>query len=168
MSCSRCNSTRKWEERENIRNNTGPLNNRKGIGNLSKISASIVANEQWSILITLEMPSFGLSFLEHCLLELFQRTRTTSSLFTHFDMKSKAQPLCGYKAVHIFKPKWPVTIRDYFLHASLEYSDVSCTLKKNNAFCNELIFLSLDILPVLPTNVLCKVIWFSYNGWKGS
>lgn len=98
-------------------------------------------------------------------LKLFQRTGTTFSLFMHFDSKSKAQALWGYKAVPIFKPKWPVTISDYFLHASLEDSDVSCRLK-NSPFCNELWLLSLDILPVLVKTCFGKLFGFPALGEK--
>lgn len=192
MSCSFCNSTRKrGEGRDNTWNNTGWLNswsmkfqlaslstvfkNRKVIGNLSKISASIVVNaEQWSILITLEMPSFGLHFQEHfwiVLLELFQRTGITFSLFMHFDSKSKTQSFWGYKAVPIFKPKWPISIRDYFLHASLQDSDVSHRLKKtqkNQAFLQWIETSVLRYSACPGKNILWKVIWFSYTGREGS
>lgn len=192
MSCSFCNSTRKrGKGRDNTWNNTGWLNswsmkfqlaslstvfkNRKVIGNLSKISASIVVNaEQWSILITLEMPSFGLHFQEHfwiVLLELFQRTGITFSLFMHFDSKSKTQSFWGYKAVPIFKPKWPISIRDYFLHASLQDSDVSHRLKKNQKNQAFLQWIETSVLRYSACpgkNILWKIIWFSYTGREGS
>lgn len=134
--------------------------NRKGIGNLGKISASMVVNEeQWSIFITQEMPSFGLHFQEHCLIALLE-------LFPHYSRtllgRARHNP---FRATKLFlfsnqRDQLPSGIISYMLHWRTQVSPADLKKNPKNPFCNELRLLSLDILPVLPKTYFGKLFGF--------